>query len=113
MLLDEPADAGWMQAVAAEVNLSETAFLWELPDGHGDGDGPGDGRVWSLRWFTPAIEVDLCGHATLASAHHLFHDHDVVNERATRLILGLGGGGLDPFVLQRSPALTNELQDQG
>jgi predicted PhzF superfamily epimerase YddE/YHI9 len=39
-------------------------------------DRPTDGeRVWSLRWFTPTIEVDLCGHATLASAHHLFVDH--------------------------------------
>ena len=70
MLLDEPADAAWMQAVAAEVNLSETAFLWELPRPrrcHASDD-----RVWSLRWFTPTVEVDLCGHATLASAHHLF-----------------------------------------
>jgi len=51
-----------MQSVAAEMNLSETAFLV-----------PGDG-VWSLRWFTPTVEVDLCGHATLASAHCLFED---------------------------------------
>jgi PhzF family phenazine biosynthesis protein len=66
VVLDAPADARWMQSVATEVNLSETAFLWEVP---------GEGRVWSLRWFTPSIEVDLCGHATLASAHHLFTDH--------------------------------------
>lgn len=46
-----------MQRVAAEMNLSETAFLHSVSDGY------------SLRWFTPAIEVDLCGHATLASAH--------------------------------------------
>ena len=51
-----------MQNVAAEMNLSETAFL--LPR---DGD-------WSLRWFTPAVEVDLCGHATLASAHALWEE---------------------------------------
>jgi PhzF family phenazine biosynthesis protein len=63
-LLDgrEPDDA-WLQNVAAEMNLSETAFLRRL----GDGD-------WSLRWFTPAIEVDLCGHATLASAHALWEE---------------------------------------
>ncbi len=72
VLLDEPADAVWMQAVAAEVNLSETAFLWELPP---PANGVGIERVWSLRWFTPNVEVDLCGHATLASAHHLFCDH--------------------------------------
>ena len=59
-LLDAPADAVWMQAVAAEMNLSETAFL------HPEGDGFG------LRWFTPTLEVDLCGHATLAAAHVLW-----------------------------------------
>jgi PhzF family phenazine biosynthesis protein len=50
----------WLQAVAGEMNLSETAFLVEQP-GHFD-----------LRWFTPKVEVDLCGHATLASAHVLW-----------------------------------------
>ena len=59
-LLDEERDASWMQAVAAEMNLSETAFVRPLGDG------------FELRWFTPAIEVDLCGHATLASAHALW-----------------------------------------
>lgn len=59
-LLEEAADPAWMQAVAAELNLSETAFV--LPRSDGDHD---------LRWFTPAVEVDLCGHATLASAHVL------------------------------------------
>ncbi len=59
-LLTEPADAAWMQRVAAEMNLSETAFL------HPDGD------AYRLRWFTPAVEVELCGHATLASAHILW-----------------------------------------
>ncbi len=63
--LDSPASDDWMQAVAAEVNLSETAFLTRPSTG----DGP-----WGLRWFTPTVEVDLCGHATLASAFHLFVD---------------------------------------
>ncbi|MFF5806674.1 PhzF family phenazine biosynthesis protein [Streptomyces sp. NPDC012746] len=53
----------WLQQVAAEVNLSETAFAHPLPPG-GDAD-------WALRWFTPAAEVDMCGHATLATAHVL------------------------------------------
>ena len=57
-----PGD-GWMQAVAAEANLSETAFV--LPPTGADGARP-------LRWFTPLVEVDLCGHATLASAHVLW-----------------------------------------
>jgi PhzF family phenazine biosynthesis protein len=57
-LLREEASAEWMQAVAAEMNLSETAFVRR----RGGGD-------FSLRWFTPTVEVPLCGHATLASAH--------------------------------------------
>ena len=59
-LLDVAHDNRWMQAVAEEMNLSETAFLV-----------PGDER-FNLRWFTPSVEVDLCGHATLASAHVLW-----------------------------------------
>lgn len=58
--LERPVPEAWMQAVAAEVNLSETAFL--VPRADGDHD---------LRWFTPTVEVPLCGHATLASAHIL------------------------------------------
>ncbi|WP_317930686.1 PhzF family phenazine biosynthesis protein [Halioxenophilus sp. WMMB6] len=53
-------EVSMMQAIAAENNLSETAFL--VPEGAG----------WQLRWFTPSVEVDLCGHATLACAHILF-----------------------------------------
>jgi PhzF family phenazine biosynthesis protein len=59
-LLEDARSDRWLQAVAAEMNLSETAFLWR--------EGPG----YRLRWFTPAVEVPLCGHATLASAHLLF-----------------------------------------
>jgi PhzF family phenazine biosynthesis protein len=59
-LLPGPAEAAWMQRVAAEMNLSETAFL-----------EPRQGE-YGLRWFTPAAEVALCGHATLASAHVLY-----------------------------------------
>ncbi len=61
-VLEEDADGRWMAAVAAEMNLSETAFL--RPTGSPD--------RWGLRWFTPTVEVDLCGHATLASAHVLW-----------------------------------------
>jgi PhzF family phenazine biosynthesis protein len=60
--LDRERDDAWLGNVAAEMNLSETAFL--LP--HEDG--------WSLRWFTPVAEVKLCGHATLASAHALWQE---------------------------------------
>ncbi|MFE3186322.1 PhzF family phenazine biosynthesis protein [Streptomyces violascens] len=63
LLLDAfPAD-DWLQDVAREVNHAETAFAHPLPPG-GDAD-------WALRWFTPATEVDMCGHATLATAHVL------------------------------------------
>jgi predicted PhzF superfamily epimerase YddE/YHI9 len=58
-------EAAWMQDVAREMNLAETAFLRPL-------DGEGGRREFELRWFTPTVEVDLCGHATLASAHALW-----------------------------------------
>lgn len=58
--LEVEADPKWMQSVASEMNLSETAFVRRLPDG------------LELRWFTPTVEVDLCGHATLATAHALW-----------------------------------------
>jgi predicted PhzF superfamily epimerase YddE/YHI9 len=61
-VLPAAAEAAWMQAVAREMNLSETAFLVRRDDGY------------DLRWFTPTVEVDLCGHATLASAHVLWED---------------------------------------
>ena len=57
-----PASDLWMQLVAREMNLAETAFLHRRPDG------------FDLRWFTPTVEVDLCGHATLAAAHVLWED---------------------------------------
>lgn len=59
-LLDAAADAAWMQSVAAEMNLAETAFVVSA------------GADFGLRWFTPRVEVPLCGHATLASAHVLW-----------------------------------------
>lgn len=62
MPLEQWLDDGLMQAIAAENNLSETAFA--VPSDRADAD-------YDLRWFTPATEVDLCGHATLASAHVL------------------------------------------
>ena len=61
-LLKAPAEEAWMSIVAREMNLSETAFLDPRPDGY------------NLRWFTPTVEVALCGHATLASAHVLWED---------------------------------------
>jgi len=59
-VLEEERDAAWMQRVASEMNLAETAFLRPREDG------------FALRWFTPTVEVALCGHATLASAHVLW-----------------------------------------
>ncbi len=71
-VLPEPRDEGWMQAVAREMNLSETAFLLRQADGFG------------LRWFTPTVEVPLCGHATLASAHVLWEDGHLARDRQAR-----------------------------
>jgi predicted PhzF superfamily epimerase YddE/YHI9 len=67
--LHAEADTAWMQAVAGEMNLSETAFVRPLEDGY------------ELRWFTPTMEVDLCGHATLATAHTLWSSHLVPTDR--------------------------------
>jgi predicted PhzF superfamily epimerase YddE/YHI9 len=67
--LPGPVDDAWMQGLAREMNLSETAFLWPEGDSH------------RLRWFTPAVEVDLCGHATLASAHVLWESGVLERER--------------------------------
>lgn len=61
-VLERPAEPEWMQSLALEMNLSETAFV------HPESDG------YQIRWFTPAAEVALCGHATLASAHVLWHE---------------------------------------
>jgi PhzF family phenazine biosynthesis protein len=75
-LLEGAADERWMQRLATELGISETAFAWP-ESGRGDDHPPAS---YVLRWFTPVTEVDLCGHATLATAHAL----------ATRGALGPG-----------------------
>lgn len=72
-ILAAPREAHWMQNVAMEINLSETAFLVRREDGSYD-----------LRWFTPAVEVDLCGHATLASAHVLWEEGRLGQDETAR-----------------------------
>ena len=71
-ILPGPGNEPWMQNVAREMNLSETAFL------HREGDS------YRLRWFTPAVEVDLCGHATLASAHILWETGLLLKDEEAR-----------------------------
>jgi PhzF family phenazine biosynthesis protein len=71
-LLRGPAEAAWMQSVAAEMNVAETAF--PLPEGDG----------FRLRWFTPKVEVRLCGHATLATAHVLWEQGVLAPDREAR-----------------------------
>ena len=66
-----------MQALAAEMNLSETAFLVDRGDG-----------LWGLRWFTPGAEVALCGHATLASAHVLWNEGKATRDRPLARLRG-------------------------
>lgn len=80
-VLPAAADERWMQAVAREMNLSETAFLH------------GEAGAWRLRWFTPAVEVDLCGHATLAAAHVLWEDKHVPAGQAIRFATRSGALG--------------------
>ena len=71
-ILPEAREAHWMQQLAREMNLSETAFLVRRPDG------------FDLRWFTPAVEVALCGHATLASAHVLWEEGHLAPQETAR-----------------------------
>jgi PhzF family phenazine biosynthesis protein len=71
-LLDAVRPDDWMRAVAAEMNLSETAFVIK------------QGQDYSLRWFTPTVEMDLCGHATLAAAHILWETERVPGEALIR-----------------------------
>ncbi len=80
-LLGDGRPDSWMQSVAAEMNLAETAFVERLE---------GREEAFGLRWFTPTVEVDLCGHATLASAHVLWE----VGENATQLSFGTRSGRL-------------------
>ena len=87
-LIDGPLDDARLQAIAAEMNLSETAYPLRRPDGD-----------WELRWFTPATEVDLCGHATLGTAHVLFERGLVESDSIT--------------FHTRSGALICRLQDDG
>ncbi|MDF1545923.1 MAG: PhzF family phenazine biosynthesis protein [bacterium] len=71
-LMESPANEDWMQNIAAEMNLAETAFLYPIESGY------------QLRWFTPEVEVELCGHATLASAFLLFEDGLVEPDQTIR-----------------------------
>src|SRR5215475_5695013 len=72
IVLDETKPDDWMKDVAREMNLSETAFL--VPQNGG----------YQLRWLTPAVEVDLCGHATVASAHVLWQDGHLADGKQAR-----------------------------
>ena len=74
-VLDGPRESEWMQQVAMEMNLSETSFLVPRDAHH---------REFDLRWFTPAIEVPLCGHATLASSHILWETARLRTDEAAR-----------------------------
>ncbi len=71
-VLSRPADENWMQQLAQEMNLSETAFFHPFKDGY------------KLRWFTPTTEVDLCGHATLAAAHILWEANFISPNESAR-----------------------------
>jgi PhzF family phenazine biosynthesis protein len=77
-VLPQAGDEHWMQNLATEMNLSETAFLVQQDDGY------------HLRWFTPAVEVDLCGHATLASAHILWETGLLAADREARFFTHSG-----------------------
>ena len=77
-LLSKPREEAWMQGVAAEMKHSETAFLSPRDSG------------FDLRWFTPAVEVQLCGHATLASAHVLWQEGQARADQGIRFFTHSG-----------------------
>lgn len=104
-VMPQTADATWMQAVAAEMNLSETAFLYPVEDG------------FHLRWFTPAAEVDLCGHATLATAHtlwtegHLSPDTEARFQTRSGLLSATRSGDWITLNFPRNPVQPTELPE--
>ncbi len=103
--LEDEADPAWMQAVAAEMNLSETAFVRRL------------GADYELRWFTPTIEVDLCGHATLATAHALWSAGIATANQSLRfstrggLLTCTQAGDFIELDFPATPAQPSELRD--
>lgn len=110
VLLDAPREAAWMQAVAMEMNHSETAFVEARADGFG------------LRWFTPEVEVKLCGHATLASAHALWETgrlargetarfHTKSGVLTARPVVHEGGARIELDFPQRPPQRAEEVGD--
>jgi PhzF family phenazine biosynthesis protein len=102
-LLDRDVDDVWMQRVAMEMNLPETAFLRGRDDGS-----------WSLRWFTPTVEVDLCGHATLASAYALWQEGLLAETESARfhtrsgLLTATRAGELIELNFPSTPATATE-----
>ena len=101
-LLDAVRNDRWMQQVAREMNLSETAFLLPQDDG------------FSLRWFTPMTEVDLCGHATLASAHVLWETGLLAADESARFYTRSGlltAVTHPPFIELNFPALSQTPAD--
>src|SRR6266699_3558322 len=102
-VLPEERDARWMQDVAKEMNLSETAFLLRMDGGY------------NLRWFTPASEVELCGHATLASAHILWETGQLAADEQARFstLSGLltAQRGADGWIEMDFPAKREEQVD--
>lgn len=82
-ITDSKMEEGWMQKVAQEMNLSETAFLW-----------PSNDKSFNLKWFTPTTEVDLCGHATLAAAKILFSQNYLSQSEKNEITFNTNSGKL-------------------
>ncbi len=105
-LLERAMPDSWLQSMAAEMNLSETAFLLREEDG------------FRLRWFTPKVEVDLCGHATLASAHVLFETGRLNQDETARfytlsgLLTATRKKGWIELNFPSQPPLPEKLQDK-
>ncbi len=106
-LLDKNLDDGMLQNIASEMNLSETAFVKKIDDG------------FSLRWFTPKSEVELCGHATLASAHILWQEK-IIDENQEAVFYTVYKGKLTAKKIGKEielnfpvnvPGISNKIED--
>jgi PhzF family phenazine biosynthesis protein len=111
VILDsEPTDFAWMQSIGAEMNQSETCFVWPL-ENNPEAD-------WGLRWFTPEVEIQLCGHATLSSAHMLWSEGLVEANQPVRFFTPMVGHYLscsldqeNQFIRMSFPAMSVESFD--
>lgn len=114
VLLERECEAGWMQSLAREMGVSETAFVCPRSAFPHSADSGARDAGFDLRWFTPAVEVDLCGHATLASAHALWQEGRLAPREPARFHTRSGlltARRRDPWIEMDFPAAPAEAEE--